>query len=452
LQYLVLFRKKGTSAACADETGQFLLFGEDAPEMKTENIPSSLLVVPTSLLHNWMNEIKRFAPGLKVYLYSGIKRIKSKDIGKIFKHYDIVITTYGILRNDIDLLHPVDFFYLILDESQYVKNPASLTYKAVKQIQASHKLALTGTPIENSLSDLWAQFDIVNEGMLGNYSLFKKAYINPIIQKKSKEKEEILLKMIRPFLLRRTKEEVTPELPPLLEEVIYCDMSEEQKDYYKKEKNRVRNVLIRNLDRQSEVLPSKASLPVLQGLTRLRLSANHPALADRQFDGSSGKFEQVILQFESLKAGNHKVLIFSSFVKHLKLFADYFDKQSWKYAWLTGATGDREKEIKYFSEQQDVNCFFISLKAGGVGLNLTAADYVFILDPWWNPAAEMQAVARAHRIGQEQNVMVYRFISIDTIEEKIVKLQQEKSELVETFINAKNVVHLSMKEIDELLI
>lgn len=325
-------------------------------------------------------------------------------------------------------------------------------YKAVKQIVAEHKLVLTGTPIENSLSDLWAQFDIINEGMLGTFSSFKKAYIHPIINKKSKEKEEVLLKIISPFLLRRTKEEVASELPPLVEEVILCDMSDEQKSWYEKERSRIRNSLIENIVEHTNLSANRYSFLALQGLTRLRLLANHPILMDKEFIGASGKFEQVVMQLESLRAGKHKALIFSAFVKHLHLFSDYFDQQSWKYAMLTGATVDREKEITRFRERDDINCFFISLKAGGLGLNLTAADYVFILDPWWNPAAEMQAVSRAHRIGQEKNVMVYRFISTDTIEEKIVTLQKEKSQLAATFINTNRIMHLSMKEVDELLL
>ena len=451
MQYIASFRNQ-TVKKKADDSGQYFLFEEENIDVPTEESHASLLVVPTSLLHNWQNELKRFAPQLKYYSYSGLKRIKSKDIEKIFNRYNIVITTYGTLRNDIDYLRNCRFDYLILDESQFVKNPESIAYKAVKQIDASRKLVLTGTPIENSLTDLWAQFNIINEGMLGNFSSFKKIYIHPIINKKNTEKTEVLQKMIRPFLLRRTKEEVAPELPPLLEEVIYCDMSDEQKKRYDKEKNKIRNSLIDTTIQLGKSYTGNTTVMMLQGLMRLRLLANHPILTEKEFIGESGKFEQVIMQFESLKAGRHKVLIFSAFVKHLKLFADYFDQQSWKYAMLTGATIDREKEIARFAEQDDVSCFFISLKAGGVGLNLTAADYVFILDPWWNPAAEMQAVSRAHRIGQEKNVMVYRFISSDTIEEKIVKLQQKKSKLVETFIHSKKTVDLSEKEIIEELL
>ena len=400
------------------------------------SIPTSLVVMPTSLLHNWQNELKRFAPNLKVYLYSGTKRLKSIDIHKVFKYFDVVITTYGTLRNDINLLQTCTFHHLILDESQYVKNPDSMIYKAVKQIKAQHKVALTGTPIENSLTDLWAQFNIVNEGLLGSLPSFQRAYINPIV-KQNKSKEEALLRIIQPFLLRRTKSEVAPELPPLSQETVYCDMSESQQERYDEEKNKLRNSILIN---DNDLDAHKLAFLTLQGLTRLRLLANHPKLWEEDYVGDSGKFEQVIMRLETLKSENHKVLIFSSFVKHLRLLADHFDKEHWKYAWLSGATAanSREGEIDKFTNNPDVNCFLISLKAGGVGLNLTAADYVFILDPWWNPASEMQALGRAHRIGQQKSVMVYRFISTGTIEEKIRNLQESKSKLADTFINSSN--------------
>jgi SNF2 family DNA or RNA helicase len=398
--------------------------------------PTSLVVMPTSLLHNWQNELKRFAPNLKVYLYSGSKRLKSADIHKVFRFYDVVITTYGTLRNDIDLLQTCSFHHLILDESQYVKNPDSLIYKAVKQIRAQHKLALTGTPIENSLTDLWAQLNIVNEGLLGTLPSFQRAYINPIT-KQNKSKEEALLRIIAPFLMRRTKNEVAPELPELSQETVYCDMSEAQQARYDEEKNKLRSSILVN---DNDLDAQKLAFLTLQGLTRLRLLANHPRLWEEEYEGDSGKFEQVIMRLETLKSENHKVLIFSSFVKHLRLLADYFEKENWKFSWLSGSTAasSRESEIDNFTKNEDVNCFLISLKAGGVGLNLTAADYVFILDPWWNPASEMQALGRAHRIGQKKNVMVYRFIATGTIEEKIQNLQENKSKLADTFVSSSN--------------
>jgi len=413
-------------------------------EIVENSMTTSLIVMPTSLIHNWQNELKRFAPNLKVYVYVGSKRLKTVDIHKVFGFFNVVLTTYGTLRNDIELLKTCNFHHLILDESQYVKNPDSQIYKAVKQIKSAHKLALTGTPIENSLTDLWAQMDIINEGLLGSHSSFRNAYINPI-NKNIKAKEEALLKIIQPFILRRTKEQVAPELPPLSQEVVYCDMTEAQLACYTEEKNKLRNSILANdanLDLQ------KMAFLTLQGLTRLRLLANHPKLRNPEFAGESGKFEQIIMRIETLKAENHKVLVFSSFVKHLRLLADYFDKENWKYAWLSGATAtaNRESEIAKFTNNKDVNCFFISLKAGGVGLNLTAADYVFIIDPWWNPAAEMQALARSHRIGQQKNVFVYRFISSNTIEEKIRNLQESKSKLAETFVTSTNPLKDLSKE------
>jgi SNF2 family DNA or RNA helicase len=411
-------------------------FNTESTETSTDSVFPSLIVMPTSLIHNWQNELKKFAPNLKVYIYSGAKRMKSVEIYKIFNLYDVILTTYGTLRNDIESLQHCQFHHLILDESQYVKNPDSQSYKAVKQINALYKLALTGTPIENSLTDLWAQLNIVNEGLLGSHTAFRNAYINPI-NKNNKAKEEALQRIIQPFILRRTKDEVTPELPPLSQETVYCDMSEDQQASYNAEKNKLRNSLLLN---DAGFDPQKIAFMTLQGLTRLRLLANHPLLMDNGYTGDSGKFEQIIMRFETLKSEKHKVLIFSSFVKHLQLLADYFVKEQWDYAWLSGSTpaANRESEINKFMTNPDVNCFFISLKAGGVGLNLTAADYVFIIDPWWNPASEMQALSRSHRIGQDKNVMVYRFISSETIEEKIRHLQESKSKLAETFITSNN--------------
>ena len=421
--------------------GQLSLFVE-----LRSKLPASLIVVPKSLIHNWQNELKRFAPSLRTYIYAGNKRIRSNEIHKIFNHYQIIITSYSTIRSDIEFLKNYLFHYIILDESQYIKNPESLLYKAVKKLNASHRLVLTGTPIENSLSDLWAQFNFINPGLLGNFSAFNKNYIHKIVKEKNEYTKEALQRLIRPFMLRRTKEQVTPELPPLSQEIVYCDMTEKQSEIYETEKNSIRNALLTNKEDFS-----KNTFVALQGLMKLRLLANHPQLINPEYQNDSGKFDQIILYFESLKANGHKVLIFSSFVKHLKLLAQRFKEEDWKYAMLTGQTQNREEEINKFIHQDDINCFFISLKAGGTGLNLTVADYVFIIDPWWNPAAEMQAFSRAHRIGQDKNVMVYRFISSNTVEEKIIRLQQSKNQLSETFITSNNPLEqLNKKEIEEL--
>ncbi|GAB6120412.1 DEAD/DEAH box helicase [Dysgonomonas termitidis] len=438
LQYFYQHRKKEKPNRQSKVSGQLSLFTEDdiSQSSSSREYPPSLVVVPASLLYNWQHELERFAPARKVYIYSGGRRMRTKDTDMFFSMFDVVLTTYGTLRIDIEMLECCSFHYFILDESQYVKNPDSVTYKAVMRIKAMHKLALTGTPVENSLTDLWAQFNIVNTGMLGNLQDFRKAYANPL-RRNNKEKEAALLKIIQPFILRRTKAEVAPELPPLTEKTVYCNMSESQAESYNLEKNKLRNSLIAG---EQSADTQKLSFMALQGLTRLRLLANHPKLLDLSYCGDSGKFEQVAMYLETLRNSKHKVLVFSSFVKHLRLFSGYFDQNNWKYAWLTGdmKIRDREKQVDLYMHDPEVNCFFISIKAGGVGLNLTAADYVLILDPWWNPAVENQAVSRSHRIGQQKHVIAYRFISSGTVEEKIRRLQDGKSKLAEVFASGSN--------------
>jgi len=411
-----------------------------------EVLPASLVVAPTSLLHNWQNELRKFAPDLKSYVYAGNKRKQSENISDLFNDYHVIITSYGILRSDCDYLASYSFYYLIIDESQFIKNPDSISYHSVKSLSSAYRLALTGTPVENSLVDLWAQFHFINPDMLGNLLSFRKNYIDRIIRDKDKKAEENLLRMIQPFMLRRTKEEVTPELPPLMQEIVYCDMTEEQEKIYTAEKNGIRNKMMEN---KEHFLNN--NITALQSLLHLRFLSIHPVLAIPEYAGDSGKFDQILLYFESIKTAGHKVLIFSSFVKYIRLLTNAFDERNWKYALLTGQTVDREDEIARFNENQDINAFFISLKAGGTGLNLTAADYVFIVDPWWNPAAEMQALSRAHRIGQDKQVMVYRFISSDSIEEKIIALQNRKSRLSETFVPSNNPLkQLNFNEIEDL--
>ena len=438
-----IYSKSDKKETLPSLNGQLSLFS--LPE---STLPASLIVVPKSLLHNWQNELKKFAPDLKVHVYAGNNRIRTGDIEQLFNRFRIIITSYSIVRMDSEYLKEYPFHYIILDESQYIKNPDSMLYKSVRKLFSPHKLVLTGTPIENSLSDLWAQFNFINAGLLGSFSFFKNHYIQKITKEKNKHAEQVLQQLIQPFFLRRTKEEVALDLPPLSQEIVYCDMTDSQQEIYETEKNRIRNLLLENKENFA-----KNSFAALQGLMRLRLLANHPSLIDLEYAEDSGKFDQIILYFESLRASGHKVLIFSSFVKHLKLLSRRFEAEGWKYALLIGKTSNREDEINRFTQNKDVNCFFISLKAGGTGLNLTAADYVFIIDPWWNPASEMQAFSRAHRIGQDKNVMVYRFISSDTIEEKIILLQKSKLQLSDTFITSNNPLkQLSNQEIEELFL
>lgn len=413
------------------EQPQLSLFDAPAEKPQAEKInPTSLIVMPASLIHNWTNEIKKFTPHLSVFDHTGSNR--TKNITE-FANYDIVVTTYGVIRNDYQLLKNFRFHYLILDESQVIKNPDSKIYKTITQLQAKHRLVLTGTPIENSLTDLWSQMNFVNRGLLGNFSFFKNEFVTPIERNQDQEKSEKLQSLIHPFILRRTKEQVAKDLPPRTEQIRVCDMGEKQRKIYEEEKSAVRNTILESMEKKGV---EKSSMLVLQALTRLRQLANHPKLIEMKEE--SGKFEEVTRILENLIAEKHKVLIFSSFVQHLQLYEVYLKERGLKYSILTGKSKKREQIIEEFQNDEENRVFLISLKAGGVGLNLTAADYVFLLDPWWNPAAENQAINRAHRIGQDKKVFVYRFISSDSIEEKIVQLQERKSELADLFINSNN--------------
>ena len=396
------------------------------------NMPATLIVMPASLVHNWYNEIQKFTPELKVLKYIGSGRSTETDA---FINYHIILTTYGVVRNEYEQLKNYEFLYIILDESQTIKNPDSKIFQAVTELKSRNRLVLTGTPIENSLTDLWSQIEFLNPGILGDIGFFRQYFVYPIEKEGDEKKRDKLKQLIQPFILRRTKQEVATDLPPLTEQVHYCSMSEGQKNYYEEEKSKVRNEILHAID---EVGVEKSTMMMLNALIRLRQIANHPVMVDKDYLEDSGKFEEITLSLENMFMENHKVLIFSSFVKHLELFRKFFNDKGWTYSMLTGETRNREEVVNAFQTNDDNKFFLISLKAGGVGLNLTAADYVFILDPWWNPAAEMQAINRAHRIGQTSKVFVYRFITAETIEEKIIKLQERKSELAQAFINSNN--------------
>jgi len=449
LTLLLKLKKKDTTKPHFPQrvSGQLSLFGGAEPENELAQ-PASLIVLPVSLVHNWEREIRKFAPSLKAYVYSGARRREKSIMNDIIANFDIILTTYGTVRNDADELSRFEFFFLILDESQYIKNSESKTYKTVTAIRAQHRIVLTGTPIENSLSDLWAQMNFLNRGLLGSKNYFKQEFLLPIEKDNLPEATERLHKLIHPFILRRTKEEVAKDLPSLTEETIVVEMSPEQFEFYETEKSAVRNVLLDNLQ---ENKLQKSTFFVLQALTRLRQIAIHPKLIDQNTIFESGKFNDIMAMLSILVAENHKILVFSSFVKHLKLFAAEFEKEKWNYSLLTGQTTDRKQVIDEFQDDPAKKIFLISLKAGGVGLNLTAADYIFITDPWWNPATEMQAISRAHRIGQDKKVFVYRFISENSIEEKIQQLQDKKSKLANAFVNSNDPFRdISKKEVLEL--
>jgi superfamily II DNA or RNA helicase len=418
---------------------------EDAEAEGTKS--TSLIVMPTSLIYNWMNEAAKFAPRLRLMIHTGTLRNK---LSEYFGRYDVVITTYGITRIDVETFKAFFFDYIILDESQNIKNPSSKSYRSVKQLKSRFKLILSGTPVENSVNDLWTQMSFINPGLLGSQQFFINEFVTPIEKKKDEEKARKLQALIKPFLLRRTKEQVATELPPKTEHLFYCQMSEEQAEVYENVKSEYRNELLKTLE---DGTFAKSQIQVLTGLTKLRQIANHPALIDEHYEGDSGKFENVTHTLNTVLEGGHKVLVFSQFVKQLTLYRQYLDKQGVPYVYLDGATQNRGEIVKKFQEDQTTRVFLISIKAGGVGLNLTEADYVFILDPWWNPAVEQQAIDRTHRIGQTKNVFIYKFITKDSVEEKILALQQRKLGLSRALITTEEsfIKSLTADDIREIL-
>ncbi len=389
----------------------------------------ALVVLPASLVFNWQRELELFAPSLFVYAHTGPKRLR--DIRAIAGH-DVVLTTYHTARQDLKLLEQLEWGALVLDESQQIKNRESEVSKVVRSLRGQFKLSLSGTPIENSLADLWTQMEFINPDTLGSFPAFQKEFLWPIEKRGDAAARERLFSRVRPFFLRRTKEAVAPELPGLTDQVFYSEMLAEQQKLYERTKSAARNEILNLFD------DPKTRFMALQALTRLRQLANHPALTDSGYSGGSGKFDDVLAQWETLRRAGHKVLFFSSFEQHLQLFRRVFDEKGWPYAWLTGETAaaKRGAVIERFQSDRQTQAFFMTIKAGGVGLNLTAADYVFLLDPWWNPAVEEQAIARAYRIGQTRPVTALRFIAHETIEEKIRQLQERKKQLGADFFAA----------------
>lgn len=408
---------------------------------------TSLIIMPTSLIYNWLNEAKKFTPKLKIHAHTGTTR--NKDVSR-FANFDIIITTYGITRVDIDAFKTFYFSYIILDESQNIKNPSSKSFRAVRSLKSKHKLILSGTPVENSVSDLWTQLTFLNPGLLGTLAFFNEEYVQAIEKKKDEDKARKLQAIIKPFVLRRTKEQVAAELPSKTEQIFYCNMSEDQAAYYEKTKSAYRNDLLNSMD---DGTYAKKQVQLLQGLTALRQLANHPVMIDDSYTSDSGKFENVIHTLDNVLKGGHKVLIFSQFVKHLAIFRQYLNQEKIPFAYLDGTTKNRGEIVAEFQQNTELKVFLISIKAGGVGLNLTQADYVFILDPWWNPAVEQQAIDRTHRIGQEKKVFIYKFIAKDTVEEKILALQNRKKRLASSLITTEESFFksLSKEDISELL-
>jgi len=403
----------------------------------------SLVIVPRSLVFHWKKEAARFAPDLQILDHSGITRRKSGDH---FGGYDLVITTYGTLARDALHLKEQRFDYCILDEAQAIKNAGTLSAKAVRLLRADHRLAMSGTPVENHLGELWSLFEFLNPGMLGSASIFANAGRNP-----DEPTRVILRKALRPFILRRTKSQVATELPEKTEQTIYCDLEAKDKKLYAELRDYYRARLLKN---GANGESGQFKIQVLEALLRLRQAACHPGLIDKKRTGeSSAKIDTLLAQLDQVLEEDHKVLVFSQFTSLLAIVRSRLDAAGTSYVYLDGRTRDRQARVEQFQNDPNVKLFLISLKAGGLGLNLHAAEYVYLLDPWWNPAVEAQAIDRAHRIGQTRRVFAYRLIARDTVEEKVLALQQSKRDLADAIISADNSVmrNLTREDLELLL-
>lgn len=408
-----------------------------------------VIIAPKSLLYNWMSESAKFCPELKTLLYSGLSRQK---LISNFDKIDLVVMSYGTMRNDVEILRNYRFNCIVLDESQAIKNPSSQTSRALLKLQSKSRIALTGTPIENTLLDIWSQMNFLNPGLLGSYTYFEKQFIRPIEKGANPQKTEELRKLIDPFVLRRTKKQVMKELPPKIEKVHFCEMSAEQSELYETVKNQYRNEILNHV---TELGISKSRLKIFNGLMHLRQIALNPSLKDVNYDGGSGKDDEIMRMLLRAVANGHKVLFFSQFVGYLKVFEEMFEQQGVEYCYLDGSMDEKERQVQIdlFQNDDKKRVFLLSLRAGNSGLNLTAADYVFLADPWWNPFTMKQAEDRAHRIGQDKPVFSYKFITKDTIEEKILALQAKKAALAESVIPDEDSIlsSLNLEELEDLL-
>lgn len=404
----------------------------------------TLVVVPRSLVFNWKEEAERFTPKMRVHDYTGLNR------GEVdFANYDLVLTTYGTLRRDALRLKDVEFDYVVLDEAQAVKNASTESAKAVRLLKSTHRLALSGTPVENHLGELWSLFEFLNPGMLGAASVFQMT--NGAGKGMDEESRRVLAQALRPFILRRTKDQVVKELPAKTEQTIYCELEPVQRKLYNELREHYRGALLKRIETEGM---GKAKIMVLEALLRLRQAACHPGLIDaKRSKEPSAKLEALMEQLQEVLDTGHKALVFSQFTSMLRLLRERLDKAGMAYEYLDGKTMDRQACVDRFQTDARCKLFLISLKAGGLGLNLTEAEYVFLLDPWWNPAVEAQAVDRAHRIGQKKAVFAYRLIARDTVEEKVLELQKTKKDLAAAIVGEDNALIRNLKREDlELLL
>jgi non-specific serine/threonine protein kinase len=404
-----------------------------------------LVVVPRSLLFNWQREASRLTPDLRVRIHADNRR--ARDIAGLTEDADLILTTYGVLLRDIETLRTTCFHYAILDESQAIKNPLSQTARAARLLRAEHRLVLTGTPVENGAVELWSQFAFLNPGMLGGLERFREEFASAIERHQDVAAAGALRKITSPFLLRRTKDQVAKDLPPRTEHLVTTQMEPAQRKLYDQLRDRYRAQVLGLLD-ESGPTAGGAQMKILEGLLRLRQVCCHPRLVEADYTGGSAKFDVILESLETLRAEGHKALIFSQFTSALALLRDELERREIPYLYLDGRTRDRQTPVDRFQSDSSIPFFLISLKAGGVGLNLTAADYVMHLDPWWNPAVERQASDRAHRIGQDKPVFVYKYVMQDSVEEKILTLQERKRTLVDQLISAEGGLFKSLTRDD----
>jgi len=429
LGWLQFTRRFGLGGCLADDMGLSKTVQVLALIDSVKRQGPVLVVVPRSLVFNWIQEAARFTPKLKVLDWSGVGRKTQWD--RIPRH-DLVVTTYGTMRRDVAELKDISFDTVVLDEAQSIKNASTESAKAARLLKANHRLALSGTPIENRLSDLWSLFEFLNPGLLGSGTVFR----TQTSEAPSEESSRILSMALRPFFLRRTKEKVATELPAKTEQTIYCELDAKQRKLYDELRTHYRAVLLGQIEEEGI---EKSRMHILEALLRLRQAACHPGLIDKaRASESSAKLDSLLPQLQEVTAEGHKAIVFSQFTSLLAILKKNLDEAKLPYEYLDGRTTNREHRVRRFQEEPACPLFLISLKAGGLGLNLTAAEYVFLLDPWWNPAVEAQAIDRTHRIGQSRHVFAYRLIARDTLEEKVIELQKSKRALADAIITADN--------------
>ena len=399
---------------------------------KEEGALKALVVCPTTLIYNWENEIRKFTPSLTWCIHHGSLRTRNPAD---FENYNVIITTYGTLRSDIQLMMKILFDYVILDESQAIKNPSSKVTKAACLLTSRNRLCMSGTPLQNNTFDVYAQMNFLNPGLLGSVEFFRNEFSTPIDKFGEQEQKDHLRKLLYPFILRRTKEQVAKDLPEKTETILFCEMEEEQKKVYDAYRNVYRDKIMGVIEGEGI---DKSQLTILQGLMKLRQICDSPAILNEEekYPNHSIKLDELTREITE-NIGEHKALIFSQFLGMLALIKEKLKENNIEFDYFDGSTPphERERSIQNFQTNENSRVFLISLKAGGVGLNLTAADYVYIVDPWWNPAVEQQAIDRTHRIGQTKNIFAYRMICKDTIEDKILQLQERKRTLAKELIS-----------------